>query len=811
MIERSDASPSPVHDLLLGLAGRLDDDLLAWSRELLAVGEAGQAVELVGAALVAERVTLPPPLRAAVVAAARATQADLDVDATLPDAAAEDGTPHRFAPDRAPDDAVHRALAALPARRLAGCTLHLTWRATPAGAAPGPVPHPVVLVEAQPDRSVDVLAYLLATELDRAGVAAAVEVFPVGAPLPAYHAAALAAARPVRRDDGAADGPPVHEARHDADEGAGSLFAPSPAAEHVPAPPMEAPRPATGRRRRVDPAVSAPVPVDDPAPDTDPFLRPIDTPLLAPLLEPRGLADPPDRDAAADPAPSASDADTVDVPAEWERDWRSGEWAMPRSPSAPGPTGTDGGAPTAWSGDSGPAPWDAPSTGGFPAPAPWDQRSPNDATGGFPAPALRDGRPPNPPTGGFPAREPAPWGKPSPTGSTGGFPAREPAPWDPPSSSNPADLPTREPAPWDPPSPNGSTGGFPAREPAPWDPPSPNGATGGLPAREPRSGFTVGPQVNGPPSGALPPGFTWNNPMAAGPPPGAGGPPATGSFGVVDPTRTPAHAEPALPRRPARGGRGERDAPGRDRATARPPLDAPGDGDDGVSLFESPTGRVEAPRSVPRPPPEDGEQARSAAPFPSPEPVRPAEPFASAEPVQSAEPARSAEPFPSTAASFQDDPLFAPDVPLFDDPPTDGAPHRPGPMSPGRPTEQEGDQLPRRARRQRSDGPPSRPFPSTPFAPAPPDGSGTPDRAPRSADAPAGPEHGGERPDGNGRDPVGFDGAAQGTTERDLLAQLQAELAARERRPRPYRRAGPNGRAVNGRPGPDGGPPDLAG
>ena len=37
-----------------------------------------------------------------------------------------------------------------------------------------------------------------------------------------------------------------------------------------------------------------------------------------------------------------------------------------------------------------------------------------------------------------------------------------------------------------------------------------------------------------------------------------------------------------------------------------------------------------------------------------------------------------------------------------------------------------------------------------------------------------------------------------GSTEHDLLAQLQAELADRERRPRPYRRARSAAPAVNG-------------
>ena len=67
--------------------------------------------------------------------------------------------------------------------------------------APGrrtrPVPRAVVLVEAGPDRSADVLAYLLEYELDRAAVPASVEVFTTGTTLPAYHLAALAAARRI--------------------------------------------------------------------------------------------------------------------------------------------------------------------------------------------------------------------------------------------------------------------------------------------------------------------------------------------------------------------------------------------------------------------------------------------------------------------------------------------------------------------------------------------------------------------------------------------------------------------------------------
>ena len=169
--------PPDVYDLLLALAGRLDDDLLAWARELVAVGEEGQAVELVTAALAAERVMLPAAVRVAVVAAGRAAHTDLDAGRELAPPVPDDATVHRFDPAAASGDRVAAVLAGLPARRLAGCTLYLTWRSTPAGAAPGPVPRAVVLVEAGPDRSADVLAYLLATELDRAAVPASVEVF----------------------------------------------------------------------------------------------------------------------------------------------------------------------------------------------------------------------------------------------------------------------------------------------------------------------------------------------------------------------------------------------------------------------------------------------------------------------------------------------------------------------------------------------------------------------------------------------------------------------------------------------------------
>ena len=54
-----EVSAETIHDLLLDLAGRVDDDLLAWARELVAVGETQHAFEVIGATLVADRAELP--------------------------------------------------------------------------------------------------------------------------------------------------------------------------------------------------------------------------------------------------------------------------------------------------------------------------------------------------------------------------------------------------------------------------------------------------------------------------------------------------------------------------------------------------------------------------------------------------------------------------------------------------------------------------------------------------------------------------------------------------------------------------------
>lgn len=202
------------HELLLALAGRIDDDLLAWCRELVAVGEDARALELLTATLIADRTPLPGSDRAALVRAARTARTDLGADTALAPAA-DDDTAHRFDAALPGVDHLAAALDALPARQVAGLRTWATMRVTPAGTAPGPLPHPVVLVEVGADdqRPVDVLAYQLAIACARAGAPAAVEVVVADAPRPRYQQAALRSARAVHGRGGPVADRPAEQVR----------------------------------------------------------------------------------------------------------------------------------------------------------------------------------------------------------------------------------------------------------------------------------------------------------------------------------------------------------------------------------------------------------------------------------------------------------------------------------------------------------------------------------------------------------------------------------------------------------------------
>jgi hypothetical protein len=196
------AVPLDNHSLLLSLAGLIDDELLGWTRELAAVGEFDYALELITATVAAEGIRLPEPVHAALLSAQRG-QSGVE----LPDPEKGPVPPHRFLADpvaagypaSVSDASPVEALRGMPGRLLRDSRLWLSWRLTPAGGAPTPVPHPVLLIETADGAGADLLAYQVSDLLGRDGVFVSVEVFGPDSAVGDYHRAALDAA--VALDD----------------------------------------------------------------------------------------------------------------------------------------------------------------------------------------------------------------------------------------------------------------------------------------------------------------------------------------------------------------------------------------------------------------------------------------------------------------------------------------------------------------------------------------------------------------------------------------------------------------------------------
>jgi hypothetical protein len=206
------ALPIRIHDLLLGLAGRLDDDALADARQMLASAELDRSLEFVAGCLVAGRVVLTKNQQRELESLFSDTYLD---PAVIDRLVVRDPAPsvrHRFAvgavegrePDRGVADAVRPVLDVLPDVRLVWCV----WRLTPAGPVSGPVPHRVVLVGVGPGGFAPATAYRVETALRRAGMRASVEVLVDGNQPTEYHQEAMRCARQVPFDEpGSGDRP----------------------------------------------------------------------------------------------------------------------------------------------------------------------------------------------------------------------------------------------------------------------------------------------------------------------------------------------------------------------------------------------------------------------------------------------------------------------------------------------------------------------------------------------------------------------------------------------------------------------------
>jgi hypothetical protein len=275
------------HGLLLSLAGLIDDELLGWCRELVAVGESEYALELVTASVQADRVRLPEQLHANLQDTAIRHRALGRAD-TLPSPDPSPRMRHKFSTDPTEHGfpaqpfgpSPEEALRLVPSRLLRDCKLWLTWRLTPAGGAPTPLPHPVVLVETSDVLGAEALAYQVAEVLSRAGVFASVEVFSGDLELGEYHRAALAEAQSMTGPDGTPE-PPQPER---------SVVSGTAPVDQVPPRPSPRARVAPGPNGAAGRGPAGPLP-DAPRPGPDggrrPPMHPVDRVITARSSAPR--------------------------------------------------------------------------------------------------------------------------------------------------------------------------------------------------------------------------------------------------------------------------------------------------------------------------------------------------------------------------------------------------------------------------------------------------------------------------------------------------------------------------------------------
>ncbi|GAA0239156.1 hypothetical protein GCM10010492_42930 [Saccharothrix mutabilis subsp. mutabilis] len=189
--------PVRLHDLLLALAGRVDDDALTQARELLAVAELDRAVELVVGCLLAGRIPVSVDERREIGWLLGEVRSDVALADRLFAVEQVPVPRHRFTVESDPADGLAevlgKTLSVLPDVR----SVRATWRSTPAGATPGPLPQRVLLVDIGPSGFAPATAYRVDGVLRRAGIRAVVEVLTVGTPMGEYHAAASSTAREV--------------------------------------------------------------------------------------------------------------------------------------------------------------------------------------------------------------------------------------------------------------------------------------------------------------------------------------------------------------------------------------------------------------------------------------------------------------------------------------------------------------------------------------------------------------------------------------------------------------------------------------
>jgi hypothetical protein len=244
--------PLRLHNLLLALAGRIDDTALTEARELIAHAHIDEAVELTTGTLIAGRI----PVRSAEQRELALVLEMSRSDATLANELLVDETDmehgHRFSGANEPEsgivEALGRTLQVLPDVR----SVHAVWRNTPAGSVSGALPQRVVLVEIGPEGNPPAVAFRVDTALRRAGIRSVVEVSGPGSTPSDYHQSAAVVASPVWIS-GTAQGPTFE------------AFQSSPAPQQAAAKPGKKVETASRHGLRPVPAAVAPAPAPAPA------------------------------------------------------------------------------------------------------------------------------------------------------------------------------------------------------------------------------------------------------------------------------------------------------------------------------------------------------------------------------------------------------------------------------------------------------------------------------------------------------------------------------------------------------------------
>ena len=196
--------PIRVHDALLGLAGRLDDDALTDARELLASAEVDRALELVAGCLVAGGIGLTRDEQRGLEELFGEAHCDASLISKLRVIGPSATPRHRFISGahgmRGAESGVGEALLPVLEALPDVGAVWAVWRVTPAGSVPSAVPQRVVLVEMGTSGFAPASAYRVEHALRRGGIRATVEVLRDGVRRPDYHKDAMVHARSVSFD-----------------------------------------------------------------------------------------------------------------------------------------------------------------------------------------------------------------------------------------------------------------------------------------------------------------------------------------------------------------------------------------------------------------------------------------------------------------------------------------------------------------------------------------------------------------------------------------------------------------------------------